>query len=323
MEPPAKTYSHLAHARRMPSDYELTTSDLLYYPPKGGFEVNTPLAAFYERHQRGCALQSPNWERFADPRETTYFTYTRLQAAKEAYVGGLLRSIDESAYDRELAAPWRDSLDRLLSPLRYPWHGFQMAAAYLGQMAPSGRITVAALFQAADELRRIQGVAYRMAQLRQVDPAFGRRAKADWQDQPHWQPLRRAVERLLVTFDWGEAFAALCLCLKPVLDQLALVELPALAKREDYFLGEIFRSFEEDSRWHRDWAASLVRTAIEDRPQNRAVLERWIGAWLPVALEAAGGLAPLFGAAGDAAIAGAMDRTSNWLRSLELRVEGG
>src|SRR5436190_135955 len=49
-----------------------------------------------------------------------------------------------------------ESLLGLLSALRFPLHGLQMVAAYVGALAPSGRISVACALQAADQLRAIQ-----------------------------------------------------------------------------------------------------------------------------------------------------------------------
>jgi len=72
-----------------------------------------------------------------------------------------------------------------------------MTAAYVGSMAPGGRIVVACLFQAADEMRRIQRLAYRMRQLQGTHPGFGSESKSAW--DPHWQPLRAVIEKLLVT----------------------------------------------------------------------------------------------------------------------------
>src|SRR5262249_40060385 len=148
-------YSRLARGRRMPNAYELVTTDLLYYPSRG-FEVATPLAAWYAKHQSGSPLVATDWEQFVDPRQTTYSKYTELSQAREAYVDTILQSIEDTAYDRGLSPEWRATLDAALGPLRFALHGFQMIAAYVGQMAPSGRITVAAAFQAADEVRRIQ-----------------------------------------------------------------------------------------------------------------------------------------------------------------------
>jgi toluene monooxygenase system protein E len=281
-----KTYAHLGRERRMPSDYELVTSELLYYPRRG-FEVTTPLQAWYAEHQTGSRLSCRDWERFADPRETTYFTYTALASTRETYVDGILESIEKGGYDAALSSEWRAVLDRVLGPLRFPLHGFQMIAAYIGQMAPSGRITAAAAFQTADELRRIQRIAYRMVQLSFVEPGFGARSRSMWEKDRAWQPLRQAVERCLVTYDWAEALVALNLCLKPLVDALFMVELPKLAQtRGDSLLGPLFSSFDEDCRWHRNWTKALFKTAIADAVENRAVLAKWVEKWAPLSLAA-------------------------------------
>jgi toluene monooxygenase system protein E len=293
--PKLKTYSRLARDRRMPSDYELVTTDLLYYPSRG-FEVATPLADWYAKHQKGSPLVVSDWERFSDPRQTTYAKYTDLAQAREAYVDAILQSIEDTAYDRGLSPEWRRTLEDALAPLRFPLHGFQMIAAYVGQMAPSGRITVAAAFQAADEMRRIQRIAYRMAQLRLVDSTFGDRSRDAWQRDDAWQPLREAVERCLVTYDWGEALVALNLCLKPAIDDLFMVALARKAKQQgDFQLGQIFSSLDEDCRWHREWTNALLEMAVRDDDGNRAVVEGWVRKWKPMALRATEALAQ-FGA---------------------------
>jgi hypothetical protein len=282
-----KTYSHLERDRRLPSEYELVTTSLLYYPSRG-FEVKTPLAPWYEKHQRGSLLTARDWERFCDPRQTTYAKYTALALKGETYLDGVLEAIETKGYDRALSPEWRGTLDRVLGPLRYPLHGFQMIAAYIGQMAPSGRIAVAALFQAADEVRRIQRLAYRMTLLQAIDPAFGRDSKNVWLRDPAWQPLREAVERCLVTYDWGESLVALNLCIKPLIDELFMTYLAKEAEEhDDHMLGQLFSSLDEDCRWQRAWTAALLQTAMQDNAENRTVIEGWIARWGEVAQRAA------------------------------------
>jgi toluene monooxygenase system protein E len=320
-----KTYSHLAARRRQPTEYEIVTSRLHYYVDKG-FEVNVPVAAWYERYQRGSRLQVADWEQFADPRETTYTKYTRLQQTKEAYVDGLLGSIDETGYDRELPPAARALLERALPPARFAFHGLQMVASYIGQMGPSGRITIAALLQAADELRRIHRIAYRMGQLRQVEPRFGEDSRQRWQTDPVWQPLREIIETLFVTYDWGEAFVALNVCLKPLVDDLFLLELGRMAKPEgDFLLGQILASLDEDCQWHRSWTAALVGVALRDRPENRVAIQGWIATWLPRAERALTALAPLLGMGdrGTDAIEAARRKAAAFRRSLELDASPG
>jgi toluene monooxygenase system protein E len=295
-----RTYWHLGALGRKPNDYDIATSKLLYYPARG-FETQLPIADWFRRYQRESPLQCSDWEQFRDPRETTYTTYTELQRTKEAFVDGVLQAADDNGHDRALTPAWLATLAEVLPVLRYPAHGLQMIAAYIGQMAPSGRIVVAGLFQAADELRRVQRIAYRMRQLQEVDPEFGARSREAWESAPRWQPLRELIERLLVTYDWGEAFVALCFAVKPRFDELFATRLGELARRSgDAVLGNLVFSLDEDCRWHRDWSRELVRMAIADRPANREPIETWLAKWNPLAIRAAEAFAPILGERDDA-----------------------
>lgn len=296
MKPTRKTYWHLGAGRRLPSDYEIATSRLLYHPGRGGFAVELPTSDFYARHQAGSPLACDRWDELADPRATTYTKYVDLAREREAYVGRLLASIEGSDYDGKLPDTWVATLAETLSPLRFLGHGLQMAAAYVGQMAPAGRIVVAALFQCGDEIRRIQRIAYRLALLARRRPRIDAEGRALWQSDPRWQPLRRALETLLVTYDWGEALVALNVCLKPAVDDLFL---GALAERadaaRDHLDAQILRSLSEDAAWQREWTAALLALATESRPENRAVIGRWTEAWRPTVEAAARAASALLG----------------------------
>jgi toluene monooxygenase system protein E len=170
-----------------------------------------------------------------------------------------------------------------------------MVASYVGQMAPSGRIVIAATLQAGDEMRRVQRVAYRVRQLQNVDSGFASDSKALWQSNALWQPLRMAIEKLLICYDWAEAFVALNLVLKPLIDELFMNHLSDLALREgDYLLGRILYSLNEDCRWHREWSQALTRTVIDDNTHNIGTIHGWIEKWHPVAARAVQPFAPLF-----------------------------
>jgi toluene monooxygenase system protein E len=321
--PPLRTYSHLADRHRVPSEYEIVSSRLLYYVERG-FAIDVPVAPWYQRHQTAGRLRAQDWERFADPRETTYSSYTSLQAEREQHLDALMRSIESTGHDRRLSPDWRELLDRLLPPLRYLWHGFQMMAAYVGQMAPASRLTLVAMFQAADEMRRIHRLAHRLGQLRDSHPGFAGSSLVHWQEAGCWQPARRALETALVAYDWDESFTALCLCLKPLLDQLLIGELAALARPHDFYLAEILSSLEEDCRWQRAWSAALVQTLIAaGEPQaagNREALAAWLHRWTPPAREAARALARTFWGAGEAepALSRAQASVGDWLSGLTL-----
>lgn len=291
------TYSLLGARARPPSEYEIVTSRLLYYPGRG-FAVDVPASEWYARYQQGSPLHVQDWDAFVDPRETTYTKYTRLQNAGERRIDALFETIEADGYDERLPRPWLETLSRAWAPQRYLFHGLHMAASYVGQMAPSGRIAMAALFQSADELRRIERIAYRMRKLQDVWPEFGRDSKQLWQSEPSWQPARELIERLLVTYDFGEALVALNVCVKPVLDEVAVRLLAEHARRGvDPRLAELLDVLQEDCAWQRAWTSALLALARKDAGSERA-LRTWTAAWMPLAVRAGDGLLALFEAPG-------------------------
>jgi toluene monooxygenase system protein E len=301
-----KTYWHLLKNHRMPTEYEIVTSKLLCYTGEGftgkRFELDVPLLEWYRRFQQDSPLTCTSWEAFRDPRETTYTKYTAIQRDKEIFVDSILEEIEFSGYDAQLSPRWLHVLSCVLAPFRYPGHGLQMVAAYIGQMAPSGRIVITAALQAADEMRRVQRIAYRVRQLQALYPGFASDSKACWQTDPLWQPLRMAIEKLLTCYDWAESFVALNLVLKPLLDEIFMNHLSDLALREgDHLLGQIFYSLNEDCRWHREWSQALTRMVIEDNLHNVAIIQGWIEKWHPLVFGALQAFAPVFeGKLGDA-----------------------
>ncbi|HVR60576.1 MAG TPA: toluene hydroxylase [Polyangia bacterium] len=316
---PLRTFAHLADLPRKPTRYDVATTALDFHRG-GAFALELPLSAWNRQYRAGSPLQSGVWEAFADPRQTDYTAYVRLQQAQEAHVDGVLRSIEESNYDRDQPAAAHALFERLVTPLRFACHGLQMVAAYVGQMAPQSRIVIAALLQAADETRRIQRIAYRMAQIRLARPDFGARSLAIWQDDPVWQPLRELVERLLTTYDWGEAMVALNVCAKPVLDDLFMVQLPIAAReRGDFLLGQITSSLARDCEWHRQWTAALLALALPGTESVRSAVEGWVDAWWPRTARAATAFRGALGPDGGALVEASQNRGLAFLDQLGLR----
>jgi len=271
---------HLDGQRRKPQAYDIVTSKLLYHRERG-FELPTPVAAWMQRHGAQSRLRG-SFEAFRDPRATTYARYVELQAEQESFLEQLFVAAEAAGYDAGLSPAWLDVLEAVLPVLRYPSHALHMLAAYVAQLAPEGRVVVAAAFQAADELRRVQHLAQRMRQLQERRAGFGQAAREQWQNHAAWQPLRRVLEQLLVTYDFGEALVALELVVKPALDELYWVEFAALAlSRGDHLFAQLAHSLERDCRWQRDWSDTLVQVALREEPENREPLRQWVGRWWP------------------------------------------
>lgn len=287
--PARRTYWCLEGSRSKPTDYDITSTALLYYPSRG-FEVETPVWRHYLEYQRGSTLRCRRWDSFEDPAHTTYSSYVAERRDQEAFLDRLLER-PVSPVVKELRP-----LLGLLSALRFALHAQQMVAAYVGALAPSGRISVAAAFQAADELRRIQRVCQWLSRsgvpVAQLD-ALGREL---WQQAPAFQPLRRLLETLLVTYDFGAALVALNGVIKPVFDRLWFEQLAGVAEtHRDEVLEKILGSLADDGKWHELWFGKLAQLLIDDDAENSRLMSQQLAVLRPVVIHAASELLPEFG----------------------------
>ncbi|MEV5302968.1 hypothetical protein [Amycolatopsis methanolica] len=171
----------------------------------------------------------------------------------------------------------------------------QQVEAYLGYLAPTSYVTNTAGFATADYLRRVTLVAYRTRGLELAHPGAGA-GSADrgvWERHEAWQPARK-IEKALIAYDWGEAFTAFNLVLAPTLDDVLLRQFKEVSRdngdQESWLLSSYL---EEDSGRRARWSGALARFTLEHRPENDAVLRRWIDRWAPIADAAAAGLGTL------------------------------
>jgi toluene monooxygenase system protein E len=206
---------------------------------------------------------------------------------------------------------------RLYTPGRYLIHCAQMGSAYLVQLAQSSTIENCAMFQAADQLRWVQRLAYRTRELAKAHPAygFGTSERKTWEQDQTWQGFRELMEKALVAYDWGEHLVALNLVAKPALDEAFLRQLGLAARRNgDTLLGLLADAQLIDSDRSRRWTKAFVDFVVQ-KEANKAVLDKWIAKWAPlgdIAIEAyCAALPDSPDAAGDAKTA-----AKEWRRTL-------
>ena len=291
----------------MPSEYEIVTHAqnwTLRQNRAATFEQNPSSAAnlWFLTYRENSPLKAENWDAFRDPDALTYKAYVNLQSDAEAKVHGVLETHAEAGADAALDAGSVALLGQLFTPSRYLCHGFQQIQAYIGYMAPSSYITNAAGFATADFLRRVTTIAYRTRELQIAHPdsGIGSAERSRWEGHDGWQPARKAVEYALVSYDWGEAFTALNLVLGPTLDDVLLTQLGQVAKsRGDDLTWLLTRFLAEDSRRRGRWSRALADLAVAQRPDNQAVLAKWVSRWSARADDAALGLGTILEAPGE------------------------
>jgi toluene monooxygenase system protein E len=288
--------------RRKPSEYEVVTHGFHYHfrrePAPFELDPNTPINRWYLKYREGSPFQVEDWEGLRDPDRLTYRAYTQRQRERELYLDNLIDEFERNDHYAKLSSEWVGLLERLYVPSRFSGHVLQMVAYYVSQMAPSSYITNAFYFQGANEMRRIQRGAYLTKALsldHSPELANGQKTRQIWEEDAHWQPMRELLEKLLIAYDWGEAFAALNLVVKPTYDALFNTQLAALARQNgDELLALMADDFELDSQWSRRFTSALVDYAVAHRAENRDLLQEWVEKWSPPAQQAVTGLAPLF-----------------------------
>jgi hypothetical protein len=282
----SKTWSSFGNLGRKPSEYEVVTHNMNHTvtgptPLEMGPEVHGN--QWLKKHRDGIALQVTKSDSFRDPDQMTYRKYTQAMDEQETYIDGLIREFGEVRDgDKSRGSQTLDLLALTFTPTRYLGHGLQMISAYVQQLAHSSYMANCAAFQTADQLRRVQRVAYRTRQLANAYPArgFGSRERATWEKDVDWQPMREALEQLLVTYDWDQAFVGLNLVVKPLADELFLKEFGEVARLQgDELDAMIADNLFLDAQRSRRWTIGACRALIDAQAENRSVLQAQLAQW--------------------------------------------
>lgn len=268
--------------KRVPTEYEFVSHDLHwhYKPGQTPWEMGPDHVwnTWYIDYRNNSPFHCSDWNQFHDPDGLVYRTYVRMQDEAETYVDGVFDDVEGRDGYARLDPGWVTALREGYTTFRYVGHALLMTSTYIMSMAPSSYISNAAAFQAGDELRRVQRIAYQTRQLQLHHPQQGIGAdRAAWETAPAWQPLRKVVEQLLGERDWGRVFAQLNLVVKPAVDAL-LNDLVAesAAAHGDELTSALHRNLALDSARAGRWAAALVHTATTDAPENALVLGKWV-----------------------------------------------
>jgi toluene monooxygenase system protein E len=286
-----KTWSSLGNLGRRPTEYEVLTWNMNHTTGSPALELGPDVNGnvWLREHRDGMRFVVPSWDAFRDPDQVTYGSYVAMQDDAETYVEGLLAQFDADGHDAALTAGALDLVARALTPCRFLGHGLQMLSAYVQQLAPSSFVATAATFQTADQLRRVQTLAYRTTQLARTHPdrGFGAGERATWREHPQWQPLRRLVETALVEYDWDRALVATQLVVKPVADLLLLDALAhRLGAAGAVLDGLVLENLAKDARRSQRFSTALARFVVDADPGNAAVLQEYLDVWAPLGHEA-------------------------------------
>ncbi|MCY4191718.1 MAG: toluene hydroxylase [Rhodospirillaceae bacterium] len=280
-----KTWSAFGELTGKPNDYEIVTHNMNHTTGETPLEMgpNVHGNVWLKRYRDEISIKISNWDAFRDPDRLTYDGYVKMQDEQEAYVDNLLASYTaEDSIDSQLSDNCLNLLRSVMTPSRYLAHVQQMLSAYIHQLAPSSYIGNCAGFQVADQLRRVQRVAYRTRQLDTEHPThgFGSSERETWENAPGWQGVREAVEKLMIAYKWDEALVAFNLVIRPVCDNLFVNQLSRAARLAgDELDALVFENLYVDCERHNRWTVSATTFIIDEDPAHRETLRNLAGGW--------------------------------------------
>jgi propane monooxygenase small subunit len=247
------------------------------------------------------ALKSSNWHEFLDPNEEWEQTIYRNNA-------NVVRQISQNIEQGRLAgafAQFNSAWVRVLERHVFAWahveHGLGLHVYTPAQRdAPTNMINNAMAVAAAHKLRFAQDLILYNLTLSEEVPGFqGGIHKPTWQEDPVWQPTRELVEGLTGIRDWAEAYFATTVVFEQLVGELfrSGFVMQVAAPHGDFVTPTIIGAGESDAARDQRGARVLFRMLADDPAHgagNKEIMQGWLDAYVPRAVEAGRNLQPIW-----------------------------
>ena len=246
------------------------------------------------------AIVMNDWYRLLDPRQYYYGAWTIARSKQQDAAERNFSFVEKRNMLEAIPADLREKIITTFLPLRHMEYAANLNNTYMSAYGYGVSITQAASMCAMDRL----GIAQYITRIGlMLDGTSGdalKTAKAAWQNNPAWQPMRELTENMLTTEDWFELFVAQNLVLDGLVYPLmyqSFGDLASASSQTSFVMMTEFMSewFEEHVRW----VDNIIKVTAAESDSNKAQLGKWIQKWQaqilqalqPVAQQALGGTA--------------------------------
>ncbi len=246
-------------------------------------------------------LKSSNWHAFRDPNEewerTIYIHNARI-------VQQINQSIEAAKLNHAFERwdpTWVKFLQTHVGAWAHAEQGLGMHVFVPAQRdAPTNMHNNAICVNSMHKLRFAQDlVLYNLTLSDEFEGFDGKAHRQTWMEDPAWQGVREAVERLTAIRDWAEAVFATNYVFEPLVGVLfrSRFVMQIAAFHADFttptVMGAGEADYARDLRYTRDMYGLLVNDEVH-ADANRSTLQGWVDKWTPYSVAAARRLQPLW-----------------------------
>jgi propane monooxygenase small subunit len=299
----SRSYNYFEPRKRRASVYEDVTVDV--QPDPARHLTQGWVYAFANGDsgypQAWTELKSANWHEFLDPNEEWEQSIYRNNSNTVRQIGQTLANAKAAgAYDA-WSRSWAKVVERHVSAWAHVEHGLGMHVYTPAQRdAPTNMINNALAVGAVHKLRFAQDIILYNLEVSENVEGFDGSAHIDaWQNDAVWQGTRANVERLTGIRDWAQAFFATAVVFEPLVGELfrSGFVMQAAALQGDFVTPTVMGCGEADTAREQRGARVLFRMLADDAEHgaaNKALMQQWLDEWIPVSLEAAQQLQPIW-----------------------------
>jgi propane monooxygenase small subunit len=251
---------------------------------------------------KGYDWPALGWHEFRDPNEEWELTLYRYNANVVRQVNQNVDAAREAKAFDQWNRNWVDFVARHVGAWMHVDHGLGLYLfANANRRAPTNMHNNAISVNSMHRIRAAQDLALYNLTLSEELPNFdGTAHLATWNDDQAWRGVRETAEKLTAIWDWCEAIFAANIVFEPLVGELFRSHLvQQAAPGNGDFVTPTLIGAEEYDFAQRDlrYTKPMFQLLIDDREfadHNKAILQSWLETWVPICLNAARTLQPLW-----------------------------
>ena len=246
------------------------------------------------------AIKSSDWHKYRAPDLEWERNHYQRQSEAVATVKLVVENARRSGSIKRFDKGWCSVLQNHVSALKHVEYGLGSAYMYGQRDGMTQMINTSILINSSYKFRFAQDLTLYLAEISPDLPNFDLDAgKEHWLNDPIWQGARKAMEELLGAEDYLEQYFAGNLLVEPLITELVRSGLimQFAAAHGDFVTPTIVALAEGDYERNLANSVELFHIFLHDPTKaehNQAIVQGWIAKYLPLCIEAANQLQPIW-----------------------------